>query len=398
MSDMLLLFSAVDMPQIARWATVSLDGSAVIDGGPGVPNTRSLAQIDRSVLIVSGTNVAAHTLELPKRITASVLSALPQLLEDQLADPDRDVHCAVSSRAGPERTVAVIDKVWFKAILDQLKQASIFPDLAVPDYMLGSCSDVEARIYKADKVVTVCLPGGMGCSVEPDALAMVLPGALSQDIKRCICFGLLSEAERQSIPPTVDVRVEASEPEDSRTLRFARAAANYNWLNLLQGRFRPPRNRRFSLPSWRRTTSLAVVASVLALFAFAADAWRMNQQAAAIDKAALTSMQELFPGVRNVSHFRAKIRELGAEGEDLFLIWSRLLIQHTASGQGLRIKQIQFDNLANEMLIKLEARSLEDAEQLRLAISSAPGVQAVDRGARQQGAAFTVDIVLAQEA
>lgn len=387
MTEALILFAKPDEADVAGWALVDGRRQTVVQSGDGMPTPRPDAT---TLLVLHGANVGSTVLPLPKRITSQVRQALPMLLEDTLATHGSDIHAATGARTAGGVQVAATSLGYMTALMDQLKAAGHSVALAAPDYMLLAPDGPEcATLASFGDHLVIALAGCRGGTIEKDLAAHALPGLLAQDIQSADIYG-----DIPSVPETISATRHEALAAEALALRLAAAADSYRGPNLLQGIFSARRGMAFAWPHWRRTAALAALLLICVAGYYLAQGIAMNRQAEALDRATTAKMQATFPGVRNISHFRAKIRQLDARGADPFLRLSATLFNAVNAQGTASLQDLRYDDIRKEMIATLNARSAADAEAIRNAITGSSNIRVSQREIRPSTGGQTVTLAL----
>ncbi len=387
MTETLLLFAKADVPDVARWTLVDSQRQAVLQSGDGLPTPRPAAN---TLLVLHGTSVSNAVLPLPKRITSQVRRALPMLLEDMLATGGADIHAATGARTSEGVQVAAINLAYMSALMKQLTEAGHSIALAAPDYMLLAPTRPNcATLVDLGDHMIVALSGSKGGTIEKELAPHAMRGLLEQGVQAADTYG-----DIPTVPDTISAtRHDALMPE-SLALQLAAAADGYPGPNLLQGSFSARRGMYLVWPHWRRTAALAALVMVCVAGYYLAQGITMNRLAEALDRATAAKMLATFPGVRNISHFRSKIRQLEARGADPFLRLSATLFAAVNAQGSTSLQDLRYDDIRKEMIATLNTRSAADAEAIRNAITGSSDIRVSQREIRPSAGGQTVTLAL----
>ena len=371
MNKILLVFSGAQAPTLERWAIVDASTFAVASSGLGAPTAR--AEFDRSILILPGTLVVTTFAALPKRITAQVRAALPLLLEDQFAAAGDAPHCVIGREGEQGRLIGIVETSYLENICNQLRAADVVPDLAVADYMLLPIGKHQVILVDDWNATLALRASGGGFAAEPSTLSTLLPIALDGDISKVIWHGEISTENSKALEDkSVELKSNPKMSEPDLYAMFAKSAVQYDGINFLQGAFakRPP--KKISWPNWRRTILLAAVAGFLIAAFVGIKASQLNENAAAMDKASSAQMANVVPGVRNLSHLRAKLREIREKKQDGFLVLSGAVFQALQTTQYVSIEQLEYDDQRKQLLVNVKAHNLDTVHSLRDQLAESP--------------------------
>lgn len=399
MSRMLLIACDADSGQDAGWGVWDNAQQRFLEQGRGGLDTLAVKGADSAILILPGESVLTRMIDLPARTEAQARAAVPYMLEDDLSEDPEDLHFALGTEqpaagdAAAKRLVAIVDRALMERTTDRLRQAGLTPTLAVADYMLIARHDEPAVIAEDGSRILMALPGGNGAAVERDLFPIVAPSLLegletplrllgTEDLHHTLAA--LWQGPIDHIPAPDDMTL---------TTRAARAAAAYTGLNLLQGDFRPRKSLNDIWLVWWRSAALAGAIILLAGMGLLADGWRMHRAADSLDAQADAAVQAAWPGLRGVSHMRAKLRELQAGRTDHFLALSSLLFASIRDVQDVSLDSMRFDADRGELTASLAARAFSDMEAVKTAVNRRGGIL-VEGASRQSGGRILSEVVV----
>jgi len=369
----LLVFAGPYAPVLQRWAIIDGASFVVDSSGEGAPCAGT--EFDRCILILPGTLVGTVFVTLPKRLTAQVKAALPLLLKDQLAAADSKPHCVIGGQGKEGRLVGVVEEDYFGHICNQLREIGLTPDLAVADYMLLSVGENQMVLVDDRDATYVLKANGRGFSAETSMLPALLSKAMDSDTTEIIWHGDISAEsskvfENQALTFTPYPKMD----EASLCAMFAKSAAKYSGINFMEGAFAKRSLNKISWPKWRRTLALATAASFLIVAWVAVEAGRLNARAEALDAEVSLSMAQRVPGVRNLSHLRAKLRELRQQKQDGFLALSNSVFLALQSVEYVSLEQLDYNDQTKQLLVHVNAKSLDAVHFLRDQLAQNPDV------------------------
>lgn len=361
MSATLIVFAGETPEAELAWREVSRQGEVTARGRAALGNIREVAQ-GAIILVLPGTAVTAHPLELAARSERQARAAAPYAIEDQIASELEEVHVALSP-PGPDRTAYVVSNdvmtSWCEALASQdLQAAAILPDyLAVPVPEPGEIAILGASGR------TLIRDGDWGASLDP---------AMSGELLDAV---IASRGEDRRLAPL--------DGDGFDTLAVCAANSPHT---LLQGRYAPrQRVERADLSRLRRAGLLAAAAA-LALIAYnLAEGVMLRSQAEQVAAETETVFLEAFPDVDRVVNPRAQLRTMAAQtgesGPD-FLILSAWLTQASEAEPAVSVEAIRYDQQTGELVANVGFRDYEALGRFRGVIEAAGGI--VEEGGSRQ--------------
>ena len=163
----LLVIRIAGSGESAPWVLLSADGD-VLGHGTGAPPSDAA----RTILIVPGEDVTAHSVHLPGVGDAPLRAAARFAVEDDLAvDADR-VHLAIGPGGAAEpRLVAAAAR----SAMDSWLAAFPAPDVVAPEWACVPALADECGVWIEGDVAHANF-GGWGFSADRDLAALLLPG------------------------------------------------------------------------------------------------------------------------------------------------------------------------------------------------------------------------------
>lgn len=174
----LLLFLSDGIAPPQGWLRLA-DGVVVARGGedtvPPIPEDGG-EEPEAIILVVPGTDVAIHWIELPSLAPAQALAAAKLMVADVAAEPADRLHVAL----GPPdddgaRAMALVSSARMALWLAQAQALGLDPDSVIPETLLLSPPPEGARVWARGPVSVVRAPG-VALAAEPDLARLAVPG------------------------------------------------------------------------------------------------------------------------------------------------------------------------------------------------------------------------------
>ena len=335
----LLIFAGED-GDLVCWAHAGAEVSFADEPTAALPATKPVA------LVVPGSAVAIHWLDLPEGLTrAQAVAAARLQLGPLVAEPLADLHVAVGGQERGLTCVAVLRTRLMEAWLSAARGLGVDPHVAVPGPLLLQLPPAGLTRFQ----------GRRGVDFRGEAEAFSMEPDLSSSVA----------GERQ---------IAGIERED--WLTYASASVSSPFLNLRQGVF--ARRRRFRLqPERLRRSGLLLVA--LALLSFLVPLTTAIRYSIAADRLEAEAAELAAASGRSAAAARAVP----------FSTISVMLIDAVRSTADVELSELRYepDGALHAQLVATSPVSIEALQQ-RL---KASGLEATSRGvAGERTAALTV--------
>jgi general secretion pathway protein L len=270
----------------------------------------------RTVVVVPGQDVLLTAAIVPTRNRQRIATALPFLLEEQLANDVDELHFAVGQRAA-DGTVhtAVVAHDLMNAWLESLRAAGIEPDAMVPDVLAIPYNPAGWTVVREAYTTLVRTGSESGFTADNETFALFVQAALSTEDtptpETVYLYDFRGEYTAEEIDPFGEAGVAVETPGDAAGIieLLGRQSDDAAAINLLQGRY----SRREQLgkvlrPWWPAAALLAGVAlingttRITEYFQLSHEAERRN---AAIERI----YRETFPDARRIVDVRAQMED-----------------------------------------------------------------------------------------
>lgn len=269
----------------------------------GVPPAAQLEAAPGITVLVPAADVLLAPVAIAARSSAQWLRALPFALEDQLLAPPEQLHLAASRRPPPG--AAVVAREVLDGWLGKLAEQGVQPDALVPESLLLPFEEGTATVLlDVDGAVVRWGPWSAFACTTQELPAWLEQARASGAFKTCRVL----DGRDHDLPEHALSAASGTESLPDGTLPWLAGRTPEPGLNLLQGRYVPPRRRRGAAALWRVAAGLAAGVVLLAFAVLAADTWRLGREVAQLEQDAgrlvAAALPELDPDL---------IRRLGAE-------------------------------------------------------------------------------------
>ena len=267
------------------------------------------------IVLVPGVDVLLTSAVVPSRNRQRIMSAIPYMLEEQLANDVDDLHFAIGRR-GPDGRIdtAIVDRARMEEWIKRLRDAGIEPDMIIADCLALPLTPNGWTLLKEPDTTLIRTSGQNGLSVDTVNLATVLPMLLTENQDNPPGQIRWVECNTESVTLPLDlsehkVEINAEACEGTALEFFAQHFNENETINLLQGTY----SRREQLGKlwrpWRPAAAMLVLLMVIHAGMTIGDYLSLRKErqmlAEHIDKIYL----DTFPDARRVVNARAQMEE-----------------------------------------------------------------------------------------
>jgi len=269
----------------------------------------------RIIVLVPGVDVLLTSAVVPSRNRQRIMSVIPYMLEEQLANDVDELHFAIGQRDTDGRVcTAIVEQRCMDEWLKRLRDAGIEPDIIVTETQALPLATEGWTLLKESDVTLIRTGKQNGFSLDSANLEMVLPMVLTenQDNMPSQIRWIECNTESVNVPmdfPEFNVEVNAEAYERTALELFAEHFNENEAINLLQGTYsRREQLGRLWRP-WRPAVAMLVLLMVLHAGVTISDYLSLSHErqmlAERIDKIYL----DTFPDARKVVNPRAQMEE-----------------------------------------------------------------------------------------
>jgi general secretion pathway protein L len=300
----------------ASWLRVGEAAQKVPESAQGSLEQAALEATGcRIIVLVPGIDVLLTNAVVPSRNRQRIMSAIPYMLEEQLANDVDELHFAIGRREPDGRiSTAIVDRIRMDDWIKRLRDAGIEPDMIVADTLALPLTPNGWTLLKEPDVTLIRAGRQNGFSIDTTNLETVLPMVLAEHQDNPPEQIRWIECNTESVTLPFDLSeyaIEANtEAYGGAPLElFAEYFDDSDAINLLQGTYsRREQLGRLWRP-WRPAAAMLVLLIVLHAGMTIADylSLRNERQALAdhIDKIYL----DTFPDAHRVVNARAQMED-----------------------------------------------------------------------------------------
>ncbi|GAB2926989.1 type II secretion system protein GspL [Rheinheimera gaetbuli] len=316
------------------------------------------------IALVPASDVQLKQVALPAKPNRQLMQALPYMLEEEQAEDIEQLFLAIGATEQHDgqysQQVAVCQRDKLQQWLDALQQAGfsvsrMLPDaLLLPEQQLPACIQLhEQWLLKQSRwqVAAVDL-SWWGDYLQLAALPVLhsyspWPAELQQP--------------HQLAQPELPLALLASQLDKTS-------------FNLLQGEYKPKRQRSGKFDKWRTSALLLSCTLLVYLLSIALTNWQLQREVQAIQQQTQALYQQMFPGERVVNlnrQLQQKLAISGGEAEQGFLTLLHSLQQQLAAVPDIKLENLRFDGKRNELRFQAKGDNFQSFEKLKSALERA---------------------------
>jgi len=353
------------------WLVYSRTEDEIIASGE-LPNAEALSSLteragQRSVIALApSSEILLKWVELPPKAGRKIISAVPFMLEDELATDISQQFFAIGPKRGDEQAVAVVSHEKMELWQSWLSEAGLFCDTIIPDVLAVPVTENGWSVLTLGEQLLVRQDTFKGVQGEATWLLPTLVHFTAQQ-ESPITITNYAGIDLSSLP-NID---EAQAPLELPMQVLAKEAMQSGF-NLCQGDYKVKRKRSGVLNQWRVAAVLAVLALCTSLIDKGFSLYQLKAQNQALSSEINTAVQ-------------------GGGSASMLIMLDQLAPAFSATD--VKPQTLRFDATRTEIRIQAQGKNFEALEQFKRTAESAGFV--VEQGAinnRDNGVVGTVSV------
>ncbi|MDB2330721.1 type II secretion system protein GspL [Alteromonas sp.] len=395
MEQLLVRLGATDTDPIS-WLVWSTQEEEIIASGE-LPDATALSTLAERVgqrpviALAPSSDILLKWVTLPPRAGRKVLSALPFMLEDELATDISEQFFAIGPKNGDQQAVAIVSHAKMTMWQQWLSDAGLFCDTLIPDVLAVPVTENGWSILTLGEQLLVRQDSFKGMQGEQTWLLPMLSHFASQQ-EEAVTITNYAGLPLDGMPNTT-----ISEAPLELPMHVLAKEALASKFNLYQGEYKVKRKRSSGWSQWRTAAVLAVIVLATSLIDKTVTLYQLESQNAALKADINAAVKAGFPNlgmVRNVKlKLQSELAKLEQGGGDASMLI--MLDQLTPAFAATKItpQTLRFDSTRTEIRIQAQGKNFEALEQFKKLAESAGFV--VEQGAfnnRDNGVVGTVSI------
>lgn len=402
MSEILYIRLGSQVDNEISWLIINTVEQEIIASGE-LANAEQLTELTDKAeqrlvkVFVPGCDVLLKRLTVPTKSQRAMRSAVPYMLEDELAQDVDDLFFAYATMADDEdghncfvaiteRAQMVLWQAWLANA--DIEAQTIQPDVLAMPYVDGQWSAISLKADSAtSNQVVVRLGQWQGFTLDSEAWQFTLQTIFAteqaqekeqeeeqaqNDILINAYSDLPSINENASPAGFTLVKAEADLP----LALFAQHCQHSNF-NLLQGRFKVKERRSKNLTHWLWAAGFAACALLLNVSYKSAQLWQLSAQQTHVEAQIIARYKQAFPEAKRVrigtikSQLNRKIAQLGGVKEQAGFLSMLSQVQPAfAKVPALKPESLKFDGKRQELRVQAIADDYQHFERFKGALNT----------------------------
>jgi general secretion pathway protein L len=378
------------------WLVYSQTEDEVIASGE-LPDAAALSTLteragQRAVIALApSSDILLKWVTLPPKAGRKILSAIPFMLEDELATDISQQFFAIGPKKGNEQAVAIVSHDKMQQWQQWLSDAGLFCDTIIPDVLAVPVTEDGWSVLSLGEQLLVRQDTFKGVQGEQTWLLPTL-GHFSAQQASVVTITNYAGIDLSALPNTQ----ENEAPLELPMQVLAKEAMQSNF-NLCQGEYKIKRKRSGALSQWRIAAVLAILALGTSLVDKTITLYQLTAQNDALGAEIDKTVKSGFPNIGTYRNVRLKLQgelaklEQGGGSASMLVMLDQL--SSAFSTTGVKPQTLRFDASRTEIRIQAQGKNFEALEQFKRTAEAAGFV--VEQGAinnRDDGVVGTVSI------
>lgn len=378
------------------WLVYSRTEDEIIASGE-LPNAEALSSLteragQRSVIALApSSEILLKWVELPPKAGRKIISAIPFMLEDELATDISQQFFAIGPKRGDEQAVAVVSHEKMELWQSWLSEAGLFCDTIIPDVLAVPVTENGWSVLTLGEQLLVRQDTFKGVQGEATWLLPTLVHFTAQQ-ESPITITNYAGIDLSSLP-----NIEEAQAPLELPMQVLAKEAMQSSFNLCQGDYKVKRKRSGVLNQWRVAAVLAVLALCTSLIDKGFSLYQLKAQNQALSSEINTAVKAGFPNIGTYRNVRLKLQselaklEQGGGSASMLIMLDQLAPAFSATD--VKPQTLRFDATRTEIRIQAQGNNFEALEQFKRTAENAGFV--VEQGAinnRDNGVVGTVSV------
>lgn len=378
------------------WLVYSRTEDEIIASGE-LPNAEALSSLteragQRSVIALApSSEILLKWVELPPKAGRKIISAVPFMLEDELATDISQQFFAIGPKRGDEQAVAVVSHEKMELWQSWLSEAGLFCDTIIPDVLAVPVTENGWSVLTLGEQLLVRQDTFKGVQGEATWLLPTLVHFTAQQ-ESPITITNYAGIDLSTLP-----NIEEAQAPLELPMQVLAKEAMQSGFNLCQGDYKVKRKRSGVLNQWRVAAVLAVLALCTSLIDKGFSLYQLKAQNQALSSEINTAVKAGFPNIGTYRNVRLKLQselaklEQGGGSASMLIMLDQLAPAFSATD--VKPQTLRFDATRTEIRIQAQGKNFEALEQFKRTAENAGFV--VEQGAinnRDNGVVGTVSV------
>jgi len=350
----------------------------------------ALASGCRIIIIVPATEVSLMSAAVPSRNRQRILSAVPYILEDQLASDVEQLHFVIGAPdANGEVTAAVVEHQKMRQWLELLRSNGVEPHMIVADLCCLPVSEIPQWTLLLEGDIALLSTGyNQGFAVDRENLVMMLRNALQareQSADAPEQLRLLSNGAGDDLAlleqlSEFDLVVSREDEAVDALALFAQGLDEKQAMNLLQGQYSRRDQMGKLLRPWRAAAAMLAALLLFSGGMTVANYFELSGEQAALKKHIEETYLAACPGAKRIVNPRAqmtqclkKLRGGGGTSDDGLLVMLSSMGDALKAAGGLQLQRMSYRNGQLDMALAIS--DIQALDKLKERITKDAGLQ-----------------------
>lgn len=394
--EQLLVRLGANESDTINWLAYSQAEDDIIASGE-LPNAHALSTlIERTgqrhvIALAPSSDILLKWVTVPPKAGRKVLSAIPFMLEDELATDISEQFFAIGPKKGDQQAVAVVSHEKMQMWQKWLSDAGLTCDTILPDVLAVPVTEDGWSMITLGEQLLVRQDSFKGVQGEQTWLLPMLAHYTEQQ-ESTVKITNYAGIDLSALP-----NIEESQAPLDLPMQVLAKEATHTKFNLCQGEYKVKRERSGMLMQWRTAAILAVIVLCTSLIDKTVSLYQLKTQNEVLSAQINDAVKAGFPNIGTYRNVRLKLQSEMAKleqsgGDASLLIMLDQLVPAFAAAD-VKPQTLRFDAARTEIRIQAQGPSFEALEQFKRTAESAGFV--VEQGAinnRDNGVVGTVSI------
>ena len=394
---------SVEVPEdiYVEWASAELDSR--VSDSQIVPFTEFVDQLRNRwphsyqygiTLMVSGANVFTAEVNIPSKQTRHIAQALPYMIEDQVAQDVSLFHLITGERNSEgELPVVGIPSVLIESTRGLFNDYDLPLDSILPDMLCLPLRENEWSLLFDGKHLLIKRSEMDGLAIEMDAAPVVLNSVMEhwqnkpEVLRVLFCLEHLNENLQNWIRTQISGQVAdaefAVEYDEANASDFqilcdhvhSHFGAKKPKFDFLQGRYASSGRRKPSAFNWKPLAAMVALFVVSYTAFLHTQAWKMNQEAEALDRETKQLYKQIFPRDKRIVNVKRQMQQhiddfqSGASGQSFLALLAQTGEQiydtNRASSDAISPRRVSFDEGQGDLRMDLMVKDFSQLEAFK---------------------------------
>ena len=367
MEQLLIRLGATEADPIS-WLVWSTAEEEIIASGE-LPNADALSTLaeragHRAVIALApSSEILLKWVALPPRAGRKVLSALPFMLEDELATDISEQFFAIGPKVGDSQAVAVVSHAKLQMWQQWLADAGLFCNHLIPDVLAVPVTENGWSVLTLGEQMLVRQDTFQGIQGEQAWLLPTLGHFTSQQ-EAPVVITNYAGIDLSGVP-----NITVNDAPLELPMHVLAKEALSSSFNLLQGEYKVKRTRNNAWAQWRVAAVLAVLVLCTSLVDKTVTLYQLKSDNAALSSEINQAVKSGFPNIgvyRNVKlKLQYELDKLSKSGGDASMLVMLDQLSEAFASTQVKPQTLRFDATRTEIRIQAQGKSFEALEQFR---------------------------------